>query len=124
MEFKKYKVEWILLLIGFLGSLFSVFFDIASESNTTWFARSGSLLVLFAVIVEYRLTQFIFRDIRNANISNAIKNNSAFQDNKLLQVLTDKNPTLPKSRAYLTRISHIFIILGTSIWGYGDLLVK
>lgn len=124
MEFKAYKAEWVLLFIGILCSLISIVFDIKTDDCISWFSRSGSLLVLFAAIVEYRLTSYIFEDIRTANIKNAVKNKAAFQDNKLLQTLTDKKPVLPKSRAILTLTSHIFIILGTAIWGYGDLIVK
>ena len=103
-----------------------MFGDFYSEKDTTWFARSGAILVLFAAIVEYRLSSFLFDDIHNAAVKNAIKNAaiSTFEDNKLLQALTAIKPKPPKSRATLAISSHIFIIIGTFIWGYGDFIVQ
>lgn len=122
MELSKYKTEWLLLLGALLISMGSVFGDLYSEKDTTWFARSGAILVLFAAIVEYRLSSFLFDDIHSAAVKNAAL--STFEDNKLLRALTAIKPKPPKSRATLAITSHIFIIIGTFIWGYGDFIVQ
>jgi hypothetical protein len=124
--FSKYKTEWLLLSGALLMSIVSIFGDISTTIDTNWFARSGAILVLFAAIVEYRLSLFLFDDIHNAAVKNAIKNSviASFEDNKFIQALTAIKPKPPKPRATLAITSHIYIITGTLIWGYGDLIVK
>jgi hypothetical protein len=126
VEFSKYKTEWLLLCGALVIAIGSILADLYSEKDTTWFARSGAILVLFSAIVEYRLSSFLFDDIHKAAVKNAIKNAaiSTFEDNKLLYALTAIKPKPPKSRATLAITSHIFIIIGTFIWGYGDFIVK
>ena len=130
MELFKYKIEWSLLFVALVSSIVSLYLDIQlNETNTcegsAWFSRSGAVLVLFAAIVEYRLSSYLFDDIHKAAVKNAVKNQVIGRDNnKLLQSLTDKKPEPPKSRATLALISHVFIVMGTFIWGYSDLVIK
>lgn len=126
MEFSKFKKEWLLLCVACLISVVSIYSDLSTVKETTWLARSGAILVLFAAIVEYRLSAFLFDDIHKAAVKNAIKNTaiSTFDNNKLLQALTAIKPKPPTSRATLAIISHLFIIIGTVIWGYGDILIN
>ncbi|MAC84358.1 MAG: hypothetical protein CL624_09510 [Arcobacter sp.] len=55
-HYKKYKVEIIILLISFVFVICSFIASMIADKDTiVWFARSGSIMVLLAVIVEYRL---------------------------------------------------------------------
>jgi hypothetical protein len=130
MEFGKYKVECFLLILGIVCTVISIFCDIKSVEDTTWFARSGSLLVLVAAIVEYRLSSYLYDDIDIAAQKTAKKRASMPQisDNSLVDKLVKSRitskPLSPKSRSILSLISQILIIIGTIIWGYGDLFVS
>ncbi len=130
MEFSNYKTEWILLLIGVLFSIASILFDVLSTDNTIWFARSGSIVVLVSAIVEYRLASYIYTDIDESIRKTARKRaiTPQISDNPLVEGIVKSNitsmPEAPKSRKALSVISHTFIITGTIIWGYGDLLIS
>jgi len=76
--------------------------------NGLWFARSGSLTVLFAAALQYRLGGHMER-IQFARSASAML----------------RGPGLPgpsKSDVLLGKISVALLIIGTLVWGYGDLL--
>jgi len=128
MEFKKFATEWAMLLIGVLAVITSALIDIAIPERSNWFARSGSLLVLCAAVVEYRLLAYLYDDIHIAAQKTARKLAvfPEISDNKSVQSLVGANlilkPEPPKSRKTLSLCSHIMIILGTAVWGYGDVI--
>ena len=130
VEFSKYKFEWILLLIGILCSVASILFDVQSTENTIWFARSGAIIVLVSAIVEYRLSSFIYADIAQAAQKTALKLASMpkVSDNRMVEAMVKSNliikPEASKPRKILSAISHVFIITGTIVWAYGDLVVS
>jgi len=130
VEFSNYKTEWILLLIGILFSIVSILLDIRSTDNTIWFARSGSIVVLVSAIVEYKLSSYVYTDIDEAMRKTAQKRAviPIISDNPLVEGIVKSNltsmPEAPKSRKVLSVVSHTFIITGTIIWGYGDLVVS
>jgi len=129
VEIRKYKFEWLLLTLGIIFSAVSLYIDIQSVSETTWFARSGSIVVLLAVVVEYRLSSYLYDDIDTAAKKTARKKAvmPSFSDNSLTDGLVKANftskPKPPKSRSILAFVSHFLVILGTVIWGYGDKFV-
>ncbi|MEZ8804263.1 hypothetical protein AB6D78_24195 [Vibrio splendidus] len=130
MKKLQYKKEWALLFIGAIASLISIVLDIYSVQvspgeTVAWFARSGAVVVLFSVIVEYRLSSYVFDDIHKAAVKNGVKNSIiGNNDNKLIQALTNRKANVPKARSDLAFVSHALVIIGTVIWGYGDLLIK
>jgi len=130
VELSKYKIEWLLLVFGLLSISVSIYFDLCSINSTTWFARSGAIVVLVAAIVEFRLASYSYEDIYNAAIQTARKKAStpSVSDNPMVNGLVQSNltkkPEAPLSRKILSVVSHIFVILGTAVWGYGDLLVS
>lgn len=82
-------------------------FKVDEESLQSWFQRSGSLCVLFAVLTEYTL----------------------FQVHGLLYptgLITEDGDILKKKYGIyfrsLTKTSHLTVLTGTFIWGFGDLL--
>ena len=101
----------IFLTLSWLVVLTSLYLE--TVFNEALFSRSGSLMVLFAVIADYDMLRT--RDDYHSE-----------QLNKHLQgVRVDFKDIHPsKSHQHLETAAHITIILGTIIWGYGDLLFQ
>jgi hypothetical protein len=77
-----------------------------------WFSRSGSLMVLMALVAEYQLMRG--RDqYHSAQLVSLSRGEIA--------KLGDLHPN--RRHMLLERGAHAFVILGTLIWGYGDLLI-
>lgn len=106
----KFKLEYLFLLLSVLIVVTSFAIDLCTTSST-FFARSGSLMVLFAVIVEYRISGFIYDDIQKAMLLNS-----------KIDVPIPLKAKPRKDKIFLSRITHGLAIVGTLIWGYGDLL--
>lgn len=107
-RYKELKIEIILLLIAFLWVLFSYFISF-TDSQGSWFARSGAIMVLLAVIVEFRFNNEVVRKI-SSTIQIAVK------------MKLPVGVGIQKEKIYISRTAHAFVIVGTLIWGYGDLI--
>ena len=105
-NYKEWKSE-VLFLIG--SMLFVLISSIVSYfSGWTWFARSGSIMVLSAVIVEYRLFKLYMEEISSS-----------------IFIVSMKKPSpifISDEQNNISIVAHIFVVCGTLIWGYGDLL--
>lgn len=129
MKFGKYNKEWLLLVISILFSMASMFVDVQTVDDTIWFQRSGAVLVLFAAIVEYRLASYshdeVYDAIKVTAKKRAVMPNISNNDlvNGLIKSNIASKPETPKYRKVLKLFAHVLIVLGTAIWGYGDLLV-
>ncbi|GJQ64435.1 MAG: hypothetical protein K8F36_08155 [Melioribacteraceae bacterium] len=99
----------IFLLIAWLILLFSLYLDIIWGSS--FFYRAGSSMVLFAFIAEYYLLR-----TRDKYHSNQLK--TFYKGNQVK--FEEVHPS--KGHQYLEKVSHFTVIIGTVIWGYGDLL--
>jgi len=110
MLHRSYKYEWLILGLSVLVGLASFFGDYISECYN-WFSRSGSIIVLLAVVVEYRISSHIYEDIQRADFQQSIIN---------LSVPIKAEPT--KERKRVSNAAHFLLVLGTIIWGYGDLV--
>ena len=103
------KKKSILLLIlawvsGVIGLTLGLFLE------PLWFARFGSLIVLFAAMSEYSL---LHGELNRLYI-------------RLEKVDADMDmPDLTPSKWHLKKmaLSHITLVMGTLIWGFGDLLL-
>lgn len=100
-------IDSVLLLLGFgwgvLGFTWACKLD-----NGLWFSRSGSVIVLLCVIVEFRLgnlRQLGYEDAQKASQHDIVSSGM-----------------LPIHKKLIGWIAHVQIILGTIVWGYGDLL--
>ena len=98
----------LLQVVGIVWVLIGVSQSIGSE-NGEWFQRSGSLLVLASVGAEFLLKDFIRATEESAD------------------VFVNSMPVIKKKPLSKVIMSlHLFpftgIVLGTAIWGYGDLL--
>lgn len=74
------------------------------------FSRSGSLMVLFAIMAEYNLLK-----VRNGYHRDQLKTYAAKK-----QVNFDHiHPSI--NHQYQETAAHITVVVGTIIWGYGDI---
>ncbi len=102
------KVPIIFLAIAWLFSMISLFLENLYGHNL--FSRSGSLMVLFAVIAEYNLlaTRDKYQNMKLQLLSNGKKINLKIHPKIIHQ--------------HLETIAHITVVIGTIVWGYGDFL--
>ena len=95
--------------------LFAVFsYYLSRKTGTDWFARSGSVMALAGAAVTFRLGNFY-----QGALATALKE-------ELLSVSKEIELHLepPKSYMRLLYFGYLTGIVGTGIWGYGDLLVR
>lgn len=98
-----------LLMMTFILPIlsFNGFMVPAGESNALWFQRSGSLMVICAVWVEFKL----FR------ISGDIFLSGLWTSHE--EVIAERYKTPFQAVKYIALAG---AVLGTVIWGYGDIL--
>ena len=102
------RKTFLIMLSGWLFGLTGLALGLLFEP--AWFARSGSLMVLMAVISEYSL----------------LHGELARLYTKLDQIDADDDiPDLSPSKwhRHKLHLTHVTVILGTLIWGFGDLLL-
>ncbi|BBP46092.1 hypothetical protein THMIRHAS_14650 [Thiosulfatimonas sediminis] len=89
---------------GLLGLLLGIVVE------PLWFARFGSVVVLFAVMSEYMLLHSELNVLYNR-----------------LETVTaeDDMPDLTPSKWHRKKVwmAHLTVVVGTLIWGFGDLLL-
>jgi hypothetical protein len=97
----------IVIFMGLSFSLLSFFLPWRPEGETmgTWFQRSGSILVALSVLAEYKLIGI------NSSV-NPGENTTYGNSTTVLQV---------KLYKVISSIVFISAIIGTIIWGYGDI---
>ena len=102
------------LIFFWIFSITAFFLDVWSFSNEiNLFARSGALLTLFSIFLEYNLLQKL-----SLKFPKRKNNEPTFGD--VGNAIKHSNPTSYDSKVQL--FAHISIILGTLIWGFGDLI--
>ncbi|GHF97260.1 hypothetical protein [Thalassotalea marina] len=92
-------MSYFLVFLGILTPmlvLFSIVEPPKGEAPHIWFQRSGSLLVIFAIIAESILLQGV-DNLKNLNVA------------------------WKMSHSVAKMLSPILAIIGTIIWGYGDI---
>ena len=110
MRHRKYVFEWWLIFIAIFVAAVSIIADFYC-SGYSWFSRSGSIVVLLAAVVEFKISSHIYEDFQRAQYQQTIIN---------LPVPLKAKPT--KSRKNLSIATHSLLVFGTIIWGYGDLI--
>ncbi|WP_394224455.1 hypothetical protein [Alteromonas gracilis] len=111
-EFDKYQAaRWKFFVSVFLSIACGVLaltglLKPSTEELGVWFQRSGSLIVLFAVLGEYYVSKMA-STLRPAGHVG----------------ITKMEETLPKTVGLFHLIALFLAIIGTFIWGYGDLWV-
>lgn len=100
--------EMVLLIAAYVIPLFFCYYSYLTDEGH-WFSRSGSLMVILGAFLEYRnfgIQQYL-REKRDATwkpdpiIVNQLRSRKPFD----ISILTS-------------------LVLGTAIWGYGDLLFR
>ncbi len=108
---KNYKIDLIFIGLATIPIMLSLTYDIYCVNNNHYFQRSGSLMVIFSVILEFIQLKY-----------QVIKSSDQLQlkrEGKIWDVLYGKD--LPIERIHFQKIAFALMILGTLIWGYGDL---
>jgi hypothetical protein len=78
---------------------------LAYETNSTWFQRSGSLVVLFAALSEFLL----------------LKTYDYISPSEAAYVVPFDTPKWYKTLYNVIAVAGVFLLVaGTLIWGYGD----
>ena len=108
---REYLTYYSLVVTGYLLTGFFLFYDLSHKHNT-FFMRSGSLLVILSAVTEYQL-------VMSQIIKHQYKIGTPI---KMSEIASSQNITQGEKTIKL--FTHISLILGTLIWGYGDLLVN
>jgi len=107
-----------LILFGLLIAaawLFAVFsYYLSRTTGADWFARSGSVMALVGAAVTFRLADFYQRALARALKEGLVSVPRGIE--------LGLEP--PKSYVVLSYFGYLTGIVGTGIWGYGDLLIR
>ncbi len=109
LDKKKYRLSIFLILFGIMFSIVSAIISIDSTGN--WFARSGSILTFISVVVQFQLSNLKKNDAENILQSD-------LDIHEKLKTIKNKDPL----HETIFIISGLTSLIGTLIWGYGDLL--
>ena len=101
----------LLIVAAWLFAAFS--FYLSRKTGADWFTRSGAVMALVGAAVTFRLANFY-----QGALAAALKE-------ELVSVSKEIELHLepPKSYVRLLYLGYLTGIVGTGIWGYGDLLV-
>ena len=102
----------VLLAAAWLFALLS--FYLSRTTGADWFARSGSVMALVGAAVTFRLADFYQRAL-----ARALKEGLVSVPREIELRLEP-----PKSYMVLSYLGYLTGIVGTGIWGYGDLLIR
>jgi hypothetical protein len=107
-------IIWFGLLVtaAWLFAIFSYY--LSNDAPTDWFARSGSVMCLVGAAVTFRLAHFYQRAL-----ATALKEGLVSVPREIELRL---NP--PTSYVVLSYLGYLTGIVGTAVWGYGDLLPR
>jgi hypothetical protein len=101
----------LLIAAAWLFGAFS--FYVSRKTGTDWFTRSGVVMALVGAAVTFRLTSFYQRALATALREELVSVSK--------EIELHLEP--PKSYVRLLYFGYLTGIVGTGIWGYGDLLV-
>ena len=96
-----------LLLAGWGSAFISLWISLDSQDGE-WFQRSGSLLVFFSVLLE----------IRQVLVKEPLQSTRTSVEGKPILV----HRTVGRADRWFHWLAWSGIVLGTGVWGYGDLL--
>ncbi|MCG3657959.1 hypothetical protein [Aliarcobacter butzleri] len=100
-----YRFNWCNLFFALVFTILLYYFD---DGYDNAFVRSGVILIIFGVTVEYTLS----------NIKLYENSSSLIVDGHPIQ----RQKELPKKHKEQKMLAHFYILYGTLIWGFGDLL--
>jgi hypothetical protein len=95
------KRELLFILAGCIVAVVSLWIDLSSIEQSIWFQRSGSILVILGAICESKYIAKIISEDQTA-----------------------MGDSITTKQVVIMHSGFIMALIGTAIWGYGDLLVK
>ncbi|WP_373033479.1 hypothetical protein [Sulfurovum sp.] len=101
--------EYTCLILGY-GVLITFFLFSICQNDGTWFARAGSIGVIFGAILEYNFSHQ--QQLLNKEIGQKL---GVWVDNPI-----DYSDT--SNQKLIKIFTHILLVVSTIIWGYGDLI--
>ena len=104
---KNYKVDILLASLAVFPTVISLIVDLICSNEYFWFQRSGSVMVLFAVILDFNQSRYA----ENKSSTNVI----------IQGVPALIGVALTEPRKKIQIFSIFLAVLGTFIWGYGDI---
>jgi hypothetical protein len=102
-------IEALLLFCAYVIMLVSAYASVKT-SDALWFSRSGPLVVLICVFIQFR------------NYTTQQKLNEIAHESTAYYGAKPEKWKVPKIRKTFDKAVLFTIILGTVVWGYGDLL--
>jgi len=102
----------LLIAAAWLFAAFSYY--LSRKTGTDWFPRSGAVMALVGAAVTFRLGNFYQRAL-----ARALKEGLVSVPREIELGLEP-----PKSYVLLSYFGYLTGIVGTGIWGYGDMLVR
>ena len=108
---EKFRMEAFFLFLAYVIMFISAVASVKT-GDSLWFARSGSLAVLISAIIEYR------------NYSVQQQLNEIAQKSTAYFGAKPEKWKVPMARKMFDRAVLSTIIIGTLVWGYGDLLFE
>jgi len=100
------------LAISWLFAAFSYY--VTKKTGTEWFARSGSVMALTGAVVTFRITGLLQKTLVTA----------LREDLGSLQRGIELSFDPPKAYQITAYFSYLTGIVGTVIWGYGDVFFR
>jgi hypothetical protein len=103
----------VILVIAWIAAVGTLVTDVLGYThNLAMFGRSGAVLTLSAIVLEYKL-------------STKGQNDSTYKEGGPISLgAVGKAVLLTDSEKRMKQFAHISVILGTLIWGFGDLVGK
>jgi hypothetical protein len=99
------------LAVSWIFSAFSYY--ISKATGEDWFTRSGAIMALVGAVATFQLVSYLYKAVAIALEEKLGPGERAIE-------LILKPPPLHQQLSY---ISYMTGIVGTAIWGYGDLLL-
>lgn len=106
---KIFSNTWFISTLAFIVLSISLFHSMVTN-DSHWFQRSGSIIVLLGVLIAARRVIRLGKDYQNEDL------------NLPDETPEGKNVLLDQRSEFI--IGPIVAVLGTIIWGYGDLIFE
>lgn len=106
---RKHSFSILMLISSVVSIITGLFLGVLNDYK--WFGNFGALVVLCGVASEYSLIQLEFKALYKSLKGQG----AAVAGNKGVPDLTPKKP-----HSILANLSHIVIVIGTLIWGFGE----
>ncbi|WP_422136335.1 hypothetical protein [Endozoicomonas sp. ALD040] len=102
-----------ILIVAWIVSVIALITDLLGyTASMTLFGRTGAVLTLFAVVLEYKIS------------TKGQKNTSHKPDGRISLGAVGNAVLLTDGEKCAQYFAHISVILGTFIWGFGDLVLR